>query len=137
MLDARAAFFADIAVNVVRGDVLLTGYVRDPKDKARAAALVRSVPGTRTVVNEIQVGKSTGMRRAVLDLNIERRITASIFKAFGNKVPRVRWRAIDGVVYVFGQTRTEWQHNKALAIIKKTKGVKSTIDHLRIVRDGN
>ncbi|MCG8544488.1 MAG: BON domain-containing protein [Alphaproteobacteria bacterium] len=138
MLDARAVFFADIDIDVIEGDVLLTGHVRDPKDKARAAALVRSVPGTHTVVNEINIGKPSTIQQAASDLDRDRRIKTALYKAFGKKkMPLLRWRSVDGVVYVFGHARTEWEHNRALAVIKKTKDVKTVVDHLSIVANAN
>ena len=134
MLDARAVFFADIDIDVIEGNVLLTGHVRDPKDKARAAALVRSVPGTHTVVNEINVGKPSTMQQAAADLGVDRRIKTALYKAFGKKkMPKLSWRSIDGTVYVFGRARSEWEHNRALAVIKKTADVKTVVDHLSIV----
>ena len=135
MLDARAAFFADLRVDVIRGDVLLTGRVRDPKDKPRAAALVRSVPGTQTVVNEIHVGEPKPMRHAAQDLDIERRVKTSMIETFGRKMPPLSWRATDRIVYVFGRARSEWEHNRALAVVKRTDGVAGVVDHLRIVRN--
>jgi len=136
MLDARARFFADISIDVIGGDVLLSGRVDDPKDKRRASALVRSVPGIQTVVNEIHVGKTATMRQAIDDLNIERQVKTSLVQVFGKRLPRLSYRVTDGVVYVFGHANTEWQHNRALAIVKKVKGIKKVIDRLRIVPNG-
>ncbi len=136
MLDARARFYADINVDVIGGDVLLSGRVSDPKDKRRAAALVRSVPGIQTVINEIHVGKTATMRQAIDDLNLERRIKASLTSVFGNRVPRLSYRVTDGVVYVFGHAKSEWEHNRTLAVVKQVKGIEKVIDRLRIVRNG-
>jgi len=137
MLDARARFYADISVDVIGGDVLLSGRVVDPKDKRRASALVRSVPGVQAVINEIHVGKTATMRQAIDDLNLERQIKASLTRAFGNRIPRLSYRVTDGMVYVFGHAKSEWEHNRALAVIKQVKGIKKVIDRLRIVRNGS
>lgn len=134
MLDARARFYADIGIDVIGGDVLLSGRVADPKDKRRAAALVRSVPGVQTVINEIHVGKTATMRQAIDDLNLERQIKVSLTRVFGKRMPRMSYRVTDGMVYVFGQANSEWEHNRALAVVKQVKGVKKVIDRLRIVR---
>ncbi len=137
MLDARARFYADISIDVIGGDVLLSGRVADPKDKRRASALVRSVPGVQTVINEIHVGKTATMRQAIDDLNLERQIKASLTRVFGNRMPRLSYRVTDGMVYVFGHANSEWEHNRALAVIKQVKGIKKVIDRLRIVRNGS
>lgn len=136
MLDARARFYADIGIDVIGGDVLLSGRVADPKDKRRASALVRSVPGVQAVINEIHVGKTATMRQAIDDLNLERQIKASLVRVFGNRVPRLSYRVTDGMVYVFGHAKSEWEHNRALAVVKQVKGIKKVIDRLRIVRNG-
>lgn len=137
MLDARARFYADISIDVIGGDVLLSGRVADPKDKRRASALVRSVPGIQTVINEIHVGKTATMRQAIDDLNTERQIKTSLVRVFGKRMPRLSYRVTDGMVYVFGHANSEWEHNRALAVIKQVKGIKKLIDRLRIVRNGS
>ena len=136
MLDARAQFYADIGIDVIDGDVLLSGRVADPKDKRRASALVRSVPGVQTVTNEIHVGATTTMRQAIDDLNLERQVKTSLIRVFGKRMPRLSYRVTDGMVYVFGQANSEWEHNRALAVIKQVKGIKKVIDRLRIVPNG-
>ena len=47
-------------------------------------------------------------------------------------MPRVNWRATNGVVYVFGHARSEWEHNRALAVIKQMPGIDRVVDYLRI-----
>jgi len=76
------------------------------------------------------------MRQAIDDLNLERRIKASLIRVFGNRIPRLSYRVTDGVVYVFGHAKSEWEHNRSLAVVKEVKGIKKVIDRLRIVRDG-
>lgn len=136
MLDARADFFADIQIDIIGGDALLTGRVATVPDKARATALVRSVPGVQTVTNEIHVGALDDVKRITSDLLLERQIRKEMRSVFGARMPRLNWRATNGVVYVFGHARTEWEHNRALAIVKQTEGAVRIVDHLRITADG-
>lgn len=135
MLDARADFFADIHIDIIGGDALLTGRVATVPDKARATALVRSVPGVQTVTNEIHVGAPDDVKRITSDLLLERKIRKEMRSVFGARMPRLNWRATNGVVYVFGHARTEWEHNRALAIVKQTKGAARIVDYLRITTD--
>jgi osmotically-inducible protein OsmY len=135
MLDARAGFFADIRVDIIEGDALLTGRVAAVSDKARATALVRSVPGVQTVTNEIHVGALDNVRRITNDLLLERQIRKAMQDVFGAQMPRLNWRATNRVIYVFGHAKSEWEHNRALAIIGQTKGIARVVDHLRITAD--
>jgi osmotically-inducible protein OsmY len=136
MLDTRAGFFADVQLDVIGGAALLTGRVRTLQDKAQASALVRSVPGIQTVINEIQVGGVDDAKRITADLLIERRIRTAMHEAFGARLPALAWRVTSGIVYVFGRASTEWEHNRALAVAKQAEGVTQVVDHLRIVPTG-
>ncbi len=135
MLDARAAFFAEIDVDAVGGDILLTGRVKTRQDKIRAAALVRSVNGVETVVNEIRVRKTRKTDTIPNDLDINKRIGKALRKVFRSRMPHMAWRANEGIVYVFGRAKSEWEHNRALAVIRKTPDIKDIVDHLRIVQN--
>lgn len=135
ILDARASFFSDIEVDVVAGDILLTGRVGSPQDKLRAVALVRSVSGVRKVVNEIRVGKNGDIESMANDLDIEKRVGQALRAFFKKEMPRVAWRASDGVVHIFGRARSKWERKITLAVIRKTPGIKKIVDHLRIVRE--
>jgi osmotically-inducible protein OsmY len=137
ILDARAAFFADIQLDVIGGDALLTGRVATLQDKARASALVRSVPGIQTVINEIHVGAADDVKRIAGDLLIERQIRAAMHDVFGAQLPKLNWHVTNGIVYVFGQAKSEWEHNRALAVIKQTQGIATVVDHLKIASNGS
>lgn len=136
LLDARADFFADIRIDIIGGEALLTGRVATVPEKARATALVRSVPGIQTVTNEIHVGALDDVKRITSDLLLERRIRKEMRNVFGARMPRLNWRATNGVVYVFGHAKTEWEHNRALAIVQQTAGAARVVDHLRITTNG-
>jgi osmotically-inducible protein OsmY len=132
VFDAHAGFFADVQLDIIDGDALLTGRVATVQDKARATALVRSVPGVQTVINAIHVGALDNLKQISSDLLLQRRIRKEMRAAFGNRMPRASWRATDGVVYVFGHAATEWEHNRALAVIKQVSGVGRVVDYLRL-----
>ena len=136
ILDARAAFFADIQLDVIGGDALLTGRVATLQDKARASALVRSVPGIQTVINEIYVGPTNDIKRITSDLLIERQIRKAMHDVFGAQMPNLNWRVTNGIVYVFGPAKSEWEHNKALAVIKQALGTAQVVDHVKAASNG-
>lgn len=133
ILDASASFFADLRIDVVRGDVLLTGTVSDIVYKARAAALVRSVPAVISVFDAIHVAPVFDLQEAAQDLVAEAQIRRSLRETFGARLPQVRYRVTDGIAYVFGAAATEYERNRSLAIAAQTSGVKRVINHFRIV----
>lgn len=135
-LDARAGYFADIRLDVIDGDALLTGRVATLQEKAKASALVRSVPGIQAVINEIYVGRTDDIKRITSDLRVERHIRKAMHDVFGAQMPKLNWRVTNGIAYVFGHAKSEWEHNRTLAVIKKTKGVAQVVDHLKITASG-
>jgi osmotically-inducible protein OsmY len=56
--------------------------------------------------------------------------------AFGDQMPNLNWRVTNGIVYVFGQARSTWERNRALAVVRQTQGVAKVIDHLRTAANG-
>jgi osmotically-inducible protein OsmY len=134
ILDARAGYFIDIDIDIVKGDVLLTGHVREPREKMRAAALVRSVPGVGSVVNAIRAGRPTTLRGKSDQAETEKRISEALYRAFHKPLPGVAWRVVNGTAYVFGETSSQWVHGRVFTIIRRVEGVGRIVDHLRIAQ---
>jgi osmotically-inducible protein OsmY len=134
VLDAQAGYFLGIEIDIVKGDVLLTGRVGDPQEKTRAAALIRSVPGVGAVVNEIRTGKPETLSRSVEQAETEKRISTALYRAFRKTLPTVVWRVAGGTAYIFGETSSQWVHGRVFTTVKRVKGVERIIDHLRIAQ---
>ena len=135
ILDARAGFFLDIEIDIVNGDVLLTGRVPDPQVKTRAAALVRSVRGVGTVINEIRTERPTSVTSKADQLETERRISVALYRTFRKTLPAITWRVVGDTAYIFGATPSQWVHGRVFATVRQVKGVANIVDHLRIAQD--
>ncbi len=134
VLDARAGYFIGIQIDIVGGAVLLTGRVEEPRYRTRAAALVRSVRGVSSVVNEIRIGKPLSLSRRADQAQIEERIGTALHRAFRTTLPAVTWRVAENTTYVFGETSSQWAHARVFATVKAVKGVERVVDHLRITQ---
>lgn len=132
VLDAHAGYFTGIRIDIVRGDILLTGRVEKPQYKTRAAALVRSVRGVGSVLNEIRTGKPLSLSHRADEARIENRIAIALHRAFRTTLPTVTWRVAEGTTYIFGETSSQWAHARVFATVKRVKGVERIVDHLRI-----
>lgn len=134
VLDARAGYFLRIEIDIVKGDVLLTGRVGNPREKTRAAALIRSVPGVDAVINEIRTGKPETLSRSMDQAETEKRISTALYRAFRKNLPMVVWRVAGGTAYIFGETSSQWVHGRVFTTVKRVKGVERIVDHLRIAQ---
>ena len=136
VLDARAGYFIGIQIDLVGGEILLTGRVEKPQHKTRAAALIRSVPGVRSVLNEIRTGKPLSLSRRADQARTEKRIEKALHRAFRTTLPAVTWRVAENTTYIFGETSSQWAHARVFATVKDVKGVDRIVDHLRITQGG-
>lgn len=134
ILDARAGYFFDIEIDIVKGDVLLTGRVGETHAKARAAALVRSVPGVGSVINEIRTGQPTTLRGKANEADLEQRVSDALYRAFRKTLPGVAWRVVGDTAYIFGESSSEWVHSRVFTTVKRVKGIGRIVDHLRIAQ---
>lgn len=135
ILDARAGYFLDIEIDIINGDVLLTGRVDDPQVRTRAAALVRSVRGVGTVINEIRTEVPTTLPGKAAEIETERRISNALYRTFRKTLPAITWRVVGDTAYIFGATPSQWVHSRLFSAVKQVKGVANIVDHLRIAQD--
>ena len=120
-----------IDVDTIAGHVTLTGAVATPSEAKRASQIALSVPGVKSVSNNIQVGE----RRFgdVWDDNvISNKIKAKLIAE-----PEVRSLNIDvdvylGVVTLTGVVSTRYQRDRALELSRSTEGAVKVIDNIKV-----
>ena len=136
-LDQKSGLYPDIVVDVYEGDVLLTGSVNAAEDKRRASALVSSIPGVRKVFNEIHVAAGNGIRETAADITIETKIKSALRRANGVHSLNMRWRAVNGTVYLFGRALSKLEQETAIATIESIGGVERLINVQKIAPVSN
>ncbi|MGD9237715.1 MAG: BON domain-containing protein [Desulfobacterales bacterium] len=120
-----------IDVDTIGGHVTLSGAVATPNEAKRASQIAQSVPGVKSVSNNIQVGeRSFG---DVWDDNvISNKIKAKLIAE-----PEVRSLNIDvdvylGVVTLTGVVSTKYQRDRALELSRSTEGTVKVIDNIKV-----
>lgn len=98
---------------VDRGRVLLLGMVDNLKTKAKAVAMVRKVPGIRTILTEIEIGPETGMsyaKDAILGQRFEALLLLDPYIFSQN----YHIKAVNGIIYVLGTARSQKEVERLL-----------------------
>ena len=120
-----------IDVDTIGGHVTLTGAVATRNEAKRASQIAQSVPGVKSVSNNIQVGeRSFG---DVWDDNvISNKIKAKLIAE-----PEVRSLNIDvdvylGVVTLTGIVSSKYQRDRALELSRSTEGAVKVIDNIKV-----
>ncbi|MGD8345100.1 MAG: BON domain-containing protein [Desulfobacterales bacterium] len=120
-----------IDVDTIGGHVTLTGAVATRNEAKRASQIAQSVPGVKSVSNNIQVGeRSFG---DVWDDNVlSNKIKAKLIAE-----PEVRSLNIDvdvylGVVTLTGIVSSKYQRDRALELSRSTEGAVKVIDNIKV-----
>ncbi len=121
-----------IGVEAYEGRVLLTGTVKDPKDRADAVRLAWTVAGVRDVLNEIQVNPDSG----VVDLAKDTWITAQLqyTLTFDKEVLAINYvvETVNGVVYLIGIAQDRRELDRVKAHAANISYVRRVVSHVRI-----
>ncbi len=124
--------FFDVSTDAYEGRVMLTGSVKIARDRERAAALVQGLRSVKIVYNEIQVSNRGGFQNAANDVWINAKLNAKYLAETGVKSINLRWRVVNGTVYLLGFARSEKERRVAIALAKNTKYVTGVIDHIAV-----
>ena len=124
--------FFDVSTDAYEGRVMLTGSVKTARDRERAAALVQGLRGVRIVYNEIQVTDKGSFQSTANDVWINAKIKAKYLAEIGVKSVNLRWRVVNGTVYLLGFARSENERRLMIGLTKNTKSVIGVIDHIAV-----
>lgn len=124
--------FFKVNTDVYEGEVMLTGDVKTATDRRRAGQLVKGIDGIKRLYNEIQVGGTGGLKGTANDVWIETQLRGRLIDARGIKSVNYRWRAVNGVVYLFGLAWDSDELARVKGIVRVTKHVKRIVTHIRM-----
>ena len=124
--------FFDVSTDAYEGRIMLTGAVKVAQDRERAAALAQGLRGVKIVYNEIQVTNKGGFQNTANDVWINAKIKTKYFTETGVKSINLRWRVVNGTVYLLGFARSEKERRLAIALAKNTTYVNGVVDHIAV-----
>lgn len=124
--------FTQVTSDIYQGRVLLTGAVKTARDRDRAVEFARLIANVREVVNEIQVTDQGGFTETTHDILIEQKLRARLLSNEGLRSGNYRWRAVNGVVYLFGLAQSQAELDRVIAAVKDTERVTRIVNHVRM-----
>ncbi|MBI1363796.1 MAG: BON domain-containing protein [Proteobacteria bacterium] len=132
LTQANYKFLAKIGVNVLEGDVLLTGVVPSDEDAHRVVSIVYGVPDVRQVYNEIQVVENYGVDVFTNDTWIGTQIRSRMVTTSDVYTINYTVEVVRGHVYVLGLARTPAEMERVLYLVRTTKGVRMVHNYIRV-----
>ncbi|MBC8267879.1 MAG: BON domain-containing protein [Rhodospirillaceae bacterium] len=137
IVDKMGSDVFSLNTDVYEQDVMLTGAVENPRLKAMAASLAKSIKGVKKLYNEVIVIKGIDQDKGAAenfidDSVIEGKINALLLDAKGVNVTNFRWRAVGGQVFLFGRAFSNAESSKATGVVKGIKNVVSVTNRVKI-----
>ncbi len=120
----------DVNVEVYKGVVLLSGFVKTQAEKDKAGKVAKSVKDVASVRNEIAVHPSTSMGTKLDDTMLVSKVKAALVDASDVKSGQINVEARGGIVQLGGFVTGEKMKARAIAVAKGVSGVTRVDDAL-------
>jgi len=120
----------DVNVEVYKGVVLLSGFVKTQEEKDKAGKVAKSVKDVVSVRNEIAVHPATSMGTKLDDTVLVSKVKAALVDASDVKSGQINVEARGGIVQLGGFVTGEKMKERAIAVAKGVSGVTRVDDAL-------
>ena len=120
----------DVNVEVYKGVVLLSGFVKTQEEKDKAGKVAKSVKDVVSVRNEIAVHPATSMGTKLDDTVLVGKVKAALVDASDVKSGQINVEARGGIVQLGGFVTGEKMKQRAIAVAKGVSGVTRVDDAL-------
>jgi hyperosmotically inducible protein len=120
----------DVNVEVYKGVVLLSGFVKTQAEKDAAGKVAKGVKDVASVRNEIAVHPATSMGTKLDDTVLVSKVKAALVDAKDVKSGQINVEARGGVVQLGGFVTGDKMKARAISVAKGVSGVKRVDDAL-------
>lgn len=130
LVGAKGVPSTDVNVEVYKGVVLLSGFVKTQAEKDAAGAAAKGVKDAASVRNEIAIHPATSMGTKLDDTALVAKVKSALIDADDVKSGQINVEARGGIVQLAGFVTSPKMRDRALAIAKGVSGVKRVDDAL-------
>ncbi len=116
-----------IIVRTFNHKMLLLGRVPDAETIRRLTQLAQKLPYVHTVYNRVHIGTPLNDKQKTEDALLATKIKTALIAEKGLNSATIKYEVFDGSVYLMGLV-SEQEAQKAIAAVRKVKGVKKVID---------
>jgi hyperosmotically inducible protein len=120
----------DVNVEVYKGVVLLSGFVKTQAEKDAAGKVAKNTAGVQSVRNEIAIHPATSVGTKLDDTMLVSKVKAALVDASDVKSGQINVEARGGIVQLGGFVTGQKMRDRAIAVAKGVEGVKRVDDAL-------
>lgn len=128
-------YLTDIGVNVLQGNVLLTGVASDQVSIDSVEKITRTTSGVKNVANNIIIAEDYTAAQYSKDSWIAAQFKTRMLGAKDVYSINYLTDTVMGNIYIIGLASTESEKERVLHIARTTKGVKQVFNYIRISSD--
>ncbi|WP_255448489.1 BON domain-containing protein [Telmatospirillum sp. J64-1] len=126
--------FRKVDLRITEGRVLLTGQVPTPEDRVDAVRLAWQANGVREVLNEIQVGETSGLMDMGRDSIIANRLRTRLLTDSAIRNVNYSVDTVNGVVYIMGLAQDQEELDRVIGHARSIPNVRQVVSHV-VLRD--
>jgi hyperosmotically inducible protein len=120
----------DVNVEVYKGVVLLSGFVKTQDEKNTAGKVAKDTAGVKSVRNEIAIHPATSVGTKLDDTMLVGKVKAALVDDKDVKSGQINVEARGGIVQLGGFVTSKTMRDRAIAVAKGVNGVKLVDDAL-------
>jgi hyperosmotically inducible protein len=130
LLAAKGVPSSDVNVEVYKGVVLLSGFVKSQAEKDAAGKAANEASGIKELRNQLIVHPATSMGTKLDDTVLVSKVKAALIDADDVKSNQINVEARGGIVQLGGFVTSSGMRDRAMKVAKDVSGVKSVDDAL-------
>ena len=120
----------DVNVEVYKGVVLLSGFVKTQAEKDAAGKVAQKTSGVASVRNQIAIHPATSTGTKLDDTMLVGKVKAALVDTKDVKARQINVEARGGIVQLGGFVTSSGMRDRAIAVAKGVEGVKRVDDAL-------
>jgi hyperosmotically inducible protein len=121
---------SDVNVEVYKGVVLLSGFVKTQAEKDAAGKVAKNTAGVKSVRNELAIHPATSVGTKLDDTMLVGKVKAALVDAKDVNSGQINVEARGGIVQLGGFVTSSGMRDRAIAVAKGVNGVKRVDDAL-------
>jgi osmotically-inducible protein OsmY len=125
-------YLTDIGVNVLQGNVLLTGVAKDQKAVDEVEKITRTTKDVKNVANNIIIAEKYSASQYSRDSWIATQFKTRMVGAKDVYSINYLTDTVMGNIYILGLAGTESEKERVLHIARTTKGVQQVYNYIRV-----
>ena len=128
-------YFLTIQVEILDGQIFLTGRVDEPEEKIKITKLAWETKGVRSVKNAITIKGQSNFKSTAKDILITSQLRASLIFNKVTKSGNYTLETINKKVYIFGIAMNEEEKKEVIAEANKIYDVNEVIPTIYLVSE--